>query len=316
MMTRSWIVLLALGLSTAAFAQDDDDLVPLGPSTGTKPKPKPKAKPRPKPKPAPTPVKPRPPPVADDDLTPISPMVAKGELNVRVGSNLSGAVLSIDGKELGTLPLGAQSVNSGEHTVSVKRPGYAAFVKKVMVQGGKTVDVDAKLTAVSAVLSVQSDLAGAQVLINGRSIGAAPLNDVEIPPGPAEVAVVKGGFREETQKINFVAGKDYPIVVKFNSSVAGNDRPTNTSLTPVGVGPSSPLTGVSVAAAEPITNKWYFWAGIAAGVAVVATVSTVLGVGAYNDTNRLTEAKICSGGTCDGCIGLMCAAGSRPTGSF
>jgi hypothetical protein len=313
MMTRSWIVLLALGLSTAAAAQDDDDLVPLGPAI---PKGKPKPKPAAKPKPKPAPVKPKPPVAADDDLTPIAPMAARGELNVKVAGNISGAVLSVDGKELGTLPMGAQSVNAGERTVSVKRPGFAAFVKKVMVPGGKTVDVDAKLTAVAAVLSVQTDITGAQVLLNGRPIGVAPLNDVEIPPGPAELAVVKEGFREESQKINFVAGKDYPVVVKFNSNAVASDRPVDSHLAPTDVGSASPVSGVAMSTAEPITSKWYFWAGIAAGVAAIAVVGTVVGVNTYNTNNALTEPKVCNGGQCDGCISLMCQSGIKPMGSF
>jgi hypothetical protein len=310
MTLRSSVVLLVAALvvsaftSSAAFAQDDDDLAPLAPLG----KPKPKAKPKPKPK---TPTnKTKPAPVSDDDdLAPIAPIAAKGDLNVK---GPAGSTLSIDGKEVGELPLGPQNIASGEHTVTVKRPGFAAFVKKVLVPGGKTVDLDAKLTAVAAVLSVTSDVPGAQVLLNGRPIGTVPLNDVEVPPGPAEVAVIKDGFKEESQKINFQVGKEYPIVVKF-SAIASNDRPTNTNLVP-NVGNEGPVAGVSAAPAEPITSKWYFWAGIAAAVVAVG-----VGVGAGVAAGQpppLTERDICGADGCDGCIGLSCQAGFRPMGSF
>ncbi len=309
MMTRSWLVFLLVGLSSFAFAQDDDDLVPLGPSPAAKPKVKLKPKAKVK-----TPVAKPKQNVMDDDLAPLAPMAAKGDLVIKLANNLAGAVLSIDGKEVGTLPMSTLHVASGEHTVTVKRPGYAAFVKKVMVPGGKTVELDAKLTATAAVLSVQSDLPGAQVLLNGRLIGLAPLNDVEVPAGPAEVAVIKEGFREESQKINFVAGKDYPVVVRFNGTgAAGSDRPLQSNLTPGNTGVGVPLTGVS-AANEPITSKWYFWAGIAAGVAAIA-VGTAVGVSAANTAKPLTENEICAG-PCDACIGLTCKAGYRPLGSF
>jgi hypothetical protein len=313
MTLRSSVVLLAaLLLSTAAYAQDDDDLAPLAPMGKGKPKPKPKPKPAPAKPPAPKPGKP---PVADDDLAPIAPIMAKGELSVKVASSLAGSVLSIDGKEIGALPLPPLSVASGEHTVAVKRPGYAAFVKKVMIPGGKTVDVEAKLTAVSAVLSVTSDVPGAQVLLNGRPIGTVPLTDVEVPPGPAEIAVIKEGFKEESQKINFAVGKEYPIVVKFNAvaSVIPTDRPVDSKLTPNVVG-GNPVTGVAVAPSEPITSKWYFWAGIAAGAVAIA-VGVSVGVAA-SQPKPLTEKDICGPEGCDGCIGLTCAAGFRPMGSF
>jgi hypothetical protein len=305
MTLRSSVVLLVAVAftSTAAFAQDDDDLAPLAPLG------KPKPKPKPKPKAKPAPAKPKPAPVADDDLAPIAPILAKGELSVKASANLAGSILSIDGKEVGALPLPPLSVATGEHTVTVKRPGYAAFVKKVLVPGGKTVEVEPKLTATAAVLSVTSDVPGAQVLLNGRSIGVVPLTDVEVPPGPAEIAVIKEGFREESQKINFVVGREYPIVVKFTAVpsttlTASGDRPVDTKLTPNGT-TGNPVTGVSVAPAEPITSKWYFWAGIAAGAVAIA-VGVGVGVGA-SQPKPLTE--ICGPEGCDGCIGLTCAAG-------
>jgi hypothetical protein len=311
MTLRSSVVLLvAVALSTTAFAQDDDDLAPLAPLTPIG-KPKPRAKPKPKAKPQP---RARPAPVADDELAPIAPIAAKGDLTVKVASSLAGSILSIDGKEVGALPLPPQNIPSGEHTVTVKRPGYAAFVKKVQIPGGKSVEVEAKLTAVSAVLSVTSDVPGAQVLLNGRSIGIVPLNDVEVPPGPAEVAVIKEGFREETQKINFAVGKEYPIVVKFNAvAEAASDRPVSSKLTP-NVGTGNPVTGVALAPEEPITSKWYFWAGIAAGAVAAVAIGVSVGVG--SQPPPLNENGICGEGGCDGCIGITCAAGIRPMGSF
>ncbi len=313
MMKGAWITMLAVALSTSAFAQDDDDdLAPLAPFKpgATKPKPKPKPKPRPvAPKPKPKPV------AADDDLAPIAPIAAKGDLVIKLASPLSGAILSIDGKEIGALPLPSQSVPAGERTVSVKRPGYAAFVKKVLVPGGKTVDVEAKLTPVAAVLSVTSDVAGATVLLNGRSIGTAPLTEVEVPAGPAEVTVLKEGFREDSQKITFVAGRDYPVVVKFNAGTertfAATDRPVNTSLTP-GLTDPGPVSVVKPGPAEPITSKWYFWAAIAVGVAAVAA-GTAAGVAA-SGPRPLTETDICGADGCDACIGLACMVGTTSQG--
>lgn len=312
MTTRAWITLLAVALSTSAFAQDDDDeLAPLAPfKPGVKAKPKPKAKPKARPA-----VKPK--PVADDDdLVPIAPIAAKGDLVIKLATQVSGAVLSIDGKDVGTLPLSAQSVAAGEHTVTVKRPGFAAFVKKVQVPGGKSVDVEAKLTPVAAVLSVTSDVEGATVLLNGRAIGTVPLTDVEVPAGPAEVTVLKEGFREDSQKITFVAGRDYPVSVKFNAgterTLAASDRPVNTTLTP-GVTDTGGALGVSQAPpAEPITSKWYFWVGIAAGVAAVAGASVA--VASASAPKPLTPQDICGAEGCDACIGLTCFAGQSMQG--
>lgn len=304
---RVWTVLVTVAMvASPTWAQDDDDdLAPLAPLAPIG-KPKTKAKPKPKPKPKATPKAKTKVVEEDDELAPIAPIAAKGELNVTVPSTLSGAVLSVDGKEIGTLPMAAQSFPTGEHTVTVKRPGYAAFVKKVTVPGGKTITVDAKLTAVAAVLSVSSDVEGAQVLLNGRSIGIAPLRDVEVPAGPAEVAVVKEGFQEDAQKINFVAGKDYPVVVRFNvgdtRTLAASDRPVNANLTP-GLTDTTPAGGLTTTVDEPVTSKWYFWVGVGAAVAAVA-VGVGLGVNAANTQSPPivdADRDVC-GGMCDGVL--------------
>ena len=271
MMKRASLLLLALTLSTGAFAQDDDDLVPLAPLGKVKPKPKAKPKPKPKAKPKQKPI------VDDDDLAPISPIVAKAEVSVKLASALSGAVLSIDGKEVGTLPLPSQSVTPGEHSLTVKRPGYASFVKKLLVPGGKLIEVEAKLTPVAAVLSVTSDVAGAQVLLNGRSIGTAPLTEVEVPAGPAEIEVVKEGYSESRQKLTLVAGKDYPVSVKFQpEAVANTDKPLKNDLTPALVEPG-PAAVVS-SEPEPVWKKWDLWVGIGVAVAVGGLVPGIVGV--------------------------------------
>lgn len=304
MMKRVCTVLLTVAVASSfAQAQEDDDLAPLAPIGKPKAKPKPKPKPKATPKAAPRPKTTK--AIDDDDLVPLAPIVARGEVNVKVAAALAGAVLSIDGREVGALPMGPQSVPSGEHTVTVKRPGYAAFVKKVMVPGGKTVDVDAKLTAVAAVLSVTSDVAGAQVLFNGRNIGTVPLKDVEVPAGVAEIAVIKEGFREDAQKITFVAGKDYPIVVRFNPgdsrTLAASDRPVNTNLTP-GVTDTAPVGGVTAKEPEPITTKWYFWTGVA--VVVVAAAATVTGIAVanHNETAKAPPPDVVCGRPCAGTI--------------
>lgn len=303
MSVRVPVFLLAALLSFSAFAQDDDDLAPLAPIPKVKPKPRPRPKPRVKPAPKP----------ADDDLAPLAPIAKTGDLVVKVAGGVSRAVLSIDGKEVGQLPLAPQSVSSGEHTVTVKRAGYAQFVKKVSVPGGKQTEVEAKLTAVSAIISVKSDVDDAQVLINGRLIGTAPVVDYEFPPGPVTISVIKEGFKEDKQKLTLVAGKDYPIEVKFKPAevaAAATDRPIETTLTPL-VDTTPPPIEVKKGPVEtPIYQRWYFWAGVGA-VVVAAAAGTAVAVGSANaQPAKLSEQQIC-GGKCDGCIGFTCGTTAR-----
>jgi len=316
-MTRvlPWLLLAVFCFSQTSFAQDDDDLAPLAPK---KPKPAAKAKPaaakaKPTVKPA---VRA---PVEDDDLAPLASN--KGEVNVKFAQGLSNAVLSIDNKDVGPLPLGAQTLSTGEHSVKVRRVGYADFVKKVNVVGGKTLDVEAKLTAVNAILSVSSDVTEAQVFVNGRLVGTAPISDLEVPAGSTEISVRKTGFKDDIKRLTLLAGKDYPVVVKFNPGttttlVATSDRPAETKLTP-DEDPSA-VNGPAVTTTvdeTPVYGRWYFWAGVAAVAVGVVVVAGVV-VNDNQPPKRLTEGAVCAanGGKCDICVGLMCSPTGLPSG--
>jgi hypothetical protein len=302
MSLRSSVFLVGAVFGVTAFAQADDDLAPLAPLPKTKPKPKPAAKPAPKPKPA---AKPAPKP--DEELAPIAPVAKTGELVVHVAGNVSRAALSIDGKEVGTLPLAPQTLPVGEHTVTVKRAGYAQFVKKVTVAGGKQTEVEAKLAPVSAVISVKSDVDDAQVLINGRLIGTAPVVDYEFPPGPVTISVIKEGFKEDKQKLTLVAGKDYAIEVKFKApEVVSADRPVQATLTPeVTPVPAPPIEVKKEPTQTPLYQRWYFWAGVGAVLAAAAAGTAIAVSSANAQPTKLGEKEIC-GGKCDACVNFSC----------
>src|SRR4051812_30870063 len=124
-MRRLLAVALVVSLMPlSAFAQDDDLLAPLtdeSPKKGAKKKKAPPAKKQPAAKN--TDKKP-----AQDDMLE-SLVNTKTELAVKVPSNVHGAKLFIDGKEIGPVA-GAVEAPPGEHTVVVKRVGYADFTKK------------------------------------------------------------------------------------------------------------------------------------------------------------------------------------------
>ncbi|MBL8917859.1 MAG: PEGA domain-containing protein [Myxococcaceae bacterium] len=316
-MTRAlpWILLVVFTASSVALGQDDDDLSPIAPTK--KPAPKPAAKKPPAKKPPPAATRPKP-ADDDDDLAPIA--VAKGDLIIKLPQGLSNAILSVDNKDVGPLPLGAQSLTAGEHQVKVRRLGYADYVKRVTITGGKPTELEVKLQAINAIVSVTSDVPDAQVFVNGRLVGTAPMTDMELPAGPTEIAVRKEGFKDDKQRVVLVAGKDYPIVVKFSPGatstvVAAADRPVDTRLTPDEPTALTPAVAATVDE-SPIYGRWYFWAGVAA-VAVGAAVVTGVVVSNNNQPpQRIDEKTVCAvnGGRCDICVGFQCSAAGLPSG--
>ncbi|MBX7116778.1 MAG: PEGA domain-containing protein [Myxococcaceae bacterium] len=278
MLRAKWAMALTLvtALALPARAQDDDLLAPLP----VKEKDAPKEK-RSKPKKNKAKPKPVPQPAGDDDLVPL--VQAKTELNVQLATSVKGARLFIDDKEAGTFPTGPKAVTAGEHILQVKRVGYAPLSKKIVAAKGKVTDVTLSIEAVAGVLSVESDLVGAEVWVNDKRVGVTPLRDVEVAPGPVEVRVRKEHHRDASEVLTMRAGKDYTLSLTPVAAVAAvtpvPDRPADNGLTPrPALSDSSPLEApvAAVHSGKPLYERWYFWAGVAAVVAAGVTTAVLV----------------------------------------
>lgn len=313
-MSKHLLVLLAI-VATSAWAQpEDDELAPL-PQLKSKAKVRvaPKAKVGLQPK-SPGGGKrwaPRPPRTGTEEL-----VTSKTELVVRVGAEVTGASLAVDGRLVGTLPLGPQALAPGDHLVTVSRLGYAAFSRKVQLGAGKTVELEARLSPVAAVLAVVSDVPDAEVRVDGRLVGQTPLEGLEVPPGSVEVAVTKEGYAGFRVQLSVAAGRDYPLQVALEPSPV-TDQPRLSDLSPAAPTVTAmDLQSLSVVSAPtPVSQRWYFWVGVGVAVAGVATAAAI-GATAVLSPRSYTAKEICGDVSCDGCINLACMRSPPPMVSF
>lgn len=267
---RNLALLVGFSLALAATpapAQEEDLIAPLTPalkkSTAKKlPRKKPKAK------------------LGQEDadlLVPLAP--AKGEVWVKLARAIKGASLLLDGREVGGLPQAAQSLPVGEHTVAVKRLGFADFTRKIRVAAGKTVEVLVTLEPLAGFAAVSSDVPGAQVYLDGRLVGTAPQPELLLWPGTREISVRKPGYQMEVRQLSAKAGSEHTVAVRLQPEVktstlaASSDRPERAELTPDSLEESPPAVERVVEAA-PLYQRWYFWTG----VAVLAGAATSLAV--------------------------------------
>jgi hypothetical protein len=295
-----------------AFAQDDDLLVPI---EAEKPGPKSKqktAKKRPPKKPGSSkkPVAaPAPAPVEDELVVPMAPAPAKTELLVKLLGGVKGARLLVDNKDVGGLPGAPVTLEPGEHTVVVRRPGFAEFSRRINVEEGKSNEVSVALDAVAGVLSVTADVPNAKVSIDGQPRGQVPLMGIELKPGPHEIVVSRDGFLPETNKLAIRAGRDYTVNAHLTpNAVASNDRPERqpepniVPAPPSVTEPQVPLLNepepTEVSEDRPWFKRWYVWAGVGAAVAA-ATAGTVMAT--KSTTKPLSPGEVC-GGPCDGTL--------------
>ncbi len=97
-----------------------------------------------------------------------------------ITSNISGATITVDGKtEDGWVtPHTFRRLSAGRHSVVVSKAGYGDVQRVVQVEGGRTSTLNANLAVPSGVIIVQTIPEGAEVLIDGRSYGASPVEQV------------------------------------------------------------------------------------------------------------------------------------------
>lgn len=205
------------------------------------------------------------------DLDELAPLNLPTTLSVEIPGNVEGAQVSVDGKPWGQAPIARHAVTPGAHQVSVTRPGFAPFSKRVVVRMGDRARVSAELQAVSGVLTVRSEPPGAQVSLDGAPLGVTPLAQRAVKPGSYELRLHAPGFMDDVARIELRAGRDV-VVERTLIPVPRSDRPVQVSLAPAGSA-AEPMPEVAEDEVEPPTpwfKRWYVWAGAGAVVAAAA----------------------------------------------
>lgn len=120
---------------------------------------------------------------------------------VEINAGVDGATVFVDEREVGPAPQQVD-LEAGSHRVRVEKEGFQAFALEVHVVPGKTLAIEARLAAVSPRLSVSADVPGAQVFLDRKFVGEAPLVIPDVPAGRHRLNVsARGydGYREDIE---------------------------------------------------------------------------------------------------------------------
>jgi tetratricopeptide (TPR) repeat protein len=190
-------------------------------------------------------------------LEEINAMVAKVKLDV----NNDGAVVKIDGKEIGVSPLQEPvTLMPGEHEIEITLDGYKPIVKRITTVSGSENKVVAKLETTKAQISIVTNVNAASVLVNGRFVGKTPLSSPLILDGntPYRISLTKDGYLSNTQEVQFRSGESQTLRIHLEKPISHPQPPPK----------QSPVPGI------------LFWGGIS-GTATSAVISGILwGIGA------------------------------------
>lgn len=150
------------------------------------------------------------------NYTPPPPPPVTGTL--AVNSNVSGAQVLVNGRAVGNTPINI-TLNAGTYTLEVRRAGYNPYRVSVNIQAGRTTQIYAQLVPTpppTGTLVVNSNVAGAQVLVNGRQVGFTPVN-VSLNAGNYTLEVRRAGYNPYRASVNIQPGRTTQIYANLSA---------------------------------------------------------------------------------------------------
>jgi serine/threonine protein kinase len=137
--------------------------------------------------------------------TPVTPTTG----TLTITSSPSGASVYLDGFYVGTTPITTPNVTSGAHALRVTLAGYDNYTTSVVIEAGETKSATATLTRTptTGTLTIISSPSGAQVFLNGTSIGTTPITNRTVTPGTHTVRITFAGYDDYTTSVQVQAGE-------------------------------------------------------------------------------------------------------------
>jgi len=141
---------------------------------------------------------------------------AMGTLAVQ--TNPPGVSVVIDGKQRGATPLSI-ALEPGRHSLELVTEGDVRAVPITITPGGQVSQfIDLPHTASAfGELQIRTDPAGAQVSVDGHTLGKSPLTAEGLAPGQHTV-VLENELGSVTQKVNIEAGATASLMVPLTAS--------------------------------------------------------------------------------------------------
>ncbi len=140
--------------------------------------------------------------------------------NVRVLSNVEGAIVFLDGVERGPAPQDLKNVKAGEHVIEIRAPGFVTREERVTVAvGAATVlklDLQSDGAGTTGTVKVVSPVPEAVVHIDGEKLGSVP-QEKKLTPGEHFVVVSKPGFQRFEEKLVVEEGKVITVTAELKA---------------------------------------------------------------------------------------------------
>lgn len=138
---------------------------------------------------------------------------AQPSTGIMVSSPTPGVQIALDGQAAGKLPF-VSDVKPGKHHIVLTASGYKPYERDISVLEGSVVPLDVALRDKPGTLRVRAP-AGAHVSIDGREVGSAPLQAIQLAPGRHFIAVTENGREPFSRDVDLGRGRTVTLDAKL-----------------------------------------------------------------------------------------------------
>jgi formylglycine-generating enzyme required for sulfatase activity len=144
------------------------------------------------------------------------PVTPRQGASISVESNVRGANVFVDARNVGVTPLSNISISVGKHVVLVEKSGYAPYQKRVTVEPSRSVSLYVHMSAAvkpTGRLFVDTDPKDAGVRI--LNINPKFYQGIELEEGRYQVEVSADGYKKQALWVGLRAGEDKTVGVRL-----------------------------------------------------------------------------------------------------
>ena len=139
---------------------------------------------------------------------------------VRVQSDPPEAVVTCDGIMQEVTPMTLTNLDAGPHLIVVSKPGFAEGRRTVLLSAGQRTAVEMKLDAITGLMLVHTEPAGADVEINGAHRGKTPMLITDLPLGTYRVKTTAPGYASREVEVKLEDRTPRRVMVSLASDSA------------------------------------------------------------------------------------------------
>lgn len=157
--------------------------------------------------------------VKGGETVPVRADLSKQAGSILVEADVRDAEIYLDGNKVNaTTPAVINNIAAGPHVVEVRKSPALPWRQTVEVKAGATTKVSAGLQAslagAGANVKIVSNVAGADVLLDGKKVGVTPMTIKAVKAGNHIIGVKKRGYEANEEDINVQVGQ--ALVLKMN----------------------------------------------------------------------------------------------------